>query len=415
MSDLAINGGTPVRTTRLPSNSDASGRDVGEQEIANLTEVIKSGKLFRHGGKFVIKCEEELAAKLGAKHAVAVSSGTAAVHTALGALNLDAGSEVITTPITDMGSISPIIFQNCIPVFADLDPKYCTLSPESIEQRITDKTGAIIAVHLFGQPADMDGIMSVAEKHGLPVIEDCAQAHLAKYKGKMVGTIGSMGTFSLQQSKQMTAGEGGFVVTSDDQLASHAALFADKGWNRTDDGPRDYLFLGINYRMGELTGAVAAAQINKVDRIVGNRRRAAQALTGKIKDVPGVLAADNRPGCESSWWLYPLMIDESVLSCTPSEFAKALSAEGVGAGQGYIGRPIYMSAMLQQRNTYGRTGCPFTCERYGRDMVYREEDCPNTMEILRRLITLPINEFFTDQDVDDIATAVAKVAEAYRK
>lgn len=128
MSELAVNGGTPVRTAPLPSNSNSTGRDIGEEELANLTEVVKSGKLFRHGGTFVQQCEREYAAKIGVKHAVAVTSGTAAIHTALGALNLDAGSEVITTPITDMGTIAPIIFQNCIPIFADLDPVYYTLS-----------------------------------------------------------------------------------------------------------------------------------------------------------------------------------------------------------------------------------------------------------------------------------------------
>lgn len=413
MSELAVAGGTPIRRTPLPSNSNATGRDVGAEELTNLTEVIQSGKLFRYGGKFVEQCERDFAAKLGLNHAVAVSSGTAAVHTALGALNLDAGSEVITSPITDMGTIAPIIFQNCIPIFADLDPEFFTLAAESIEKCITDKTGAIIVVHLFGQPADMDAICAIGEKHGIPIIEDCAQAHMAQYNGRLVGTIGQLGCFSLQQSKQMTAGEGGLVVTNDSALAKRAGLFSDKGWNRADE-PRDYLFLGTNYRMGELTGAVAVAQVGKVDKIVGNRRRSADLLTSKIKDTPGVIAGGERPGCRSSWWHYPLMIDESVIGCEPKQFARAVSAEGIPASHGYIGRPIYMSPFLQEKATYGRTQCPYSCERYGRQVSYKEDDCPNAVEILRRVITLPMNEFFTDADVQDIADAVVKVAAAYR-
>lgn len=413
MSDLAVNGGNPVRTRPLPSVSDVSGRDFGEAEIANLTDVIKTGRLFRYGGKYVDKFEQDFASRLDMQHAAAVTSGTAAIHTALGALNLDVGSEVITAPITDMGTVAPILLQNCIPVFADLDPLYYTMTPRSIEERITNRTGAIIVVHLFGQPADMGAIIEIARQHGLPVIEDCCQAYLAEYHGRLVGTIGDIGCFSLQQSKHMTAGDGGVVVTNNDNLAGRARLFADKGWPRTGD-VRDYLFLGVNYRMNELTGAVAAAQCGKVDGVVERRRRAADALTEAISGLAGVVAPLVREGAKHSWWLYPLTIDEQALTCAPKEFAQALSAEGIGAGHGYIGKPIYMSPVLQQKTTYGSSRCPFSCP-YGRDIAYREEDCPDTMDILRRIITIPCNEFHTDADVRDIAEAITKVAVAYRR
>jgi dTDP-4-amino-4,6-dideoxygalactose transaminase len=412
MAELAINGGNPVRTVPLPTVGDISGRDFGEAEIANLTEVVKTGRMFRYGGKFVDRFEADFAVKLNMKHAVAVTSGTAAVHTAMGAVNLDVGSEVITAPITDMGTVAPILLQNCVPVFADLDPVYFTMLPESIEERITDKTGAIIVVHLFGQPADMDAILDIGRRYGIPVIEDCCQAYLAEYKGKLVGTMGDIGCFSLQQSKHITAGDGGIVVTNDEGLGSRMRLFADKGWPREGD-VRDYLFLGINYRMNELTGAVAAAQCGKVENVVEKRRRAAKLLTEAIENVPGVIPPKVRAGCKHSWWLYPLMIDEQVLSCSPKDFARALAAEGIGAGHGYIGRPIYMSPILQDKLTYGGSKCPFTCPYYGRQRDYREEDCPNTVEILRRIITVPCNEFFTDSDVGDIAEAVNKVARAF--
>ncbi|NLN76111.1 MAG: DegT/DnrJ/EryC1/StrS family aminotransferase [Armatimonadetes bacterium] len=414
MSDLAIDGAQRVRSTPLPNVGDISGRTFGDEEIANLTEVIRSGKLFRFGGKFVEKFEQDFAAMLNVKHAVAVTSGTAAIHTALGALNCDIAKEMITTPITDMGTIAPIMFQNCIPIFADLEPEYFNLLPESIEAQITDKTAAIIVVHLFGQPANMDAILAIGKKYNIPVIEDCCQAYLAQYNGKLVGTMGDIGCFSLQQSKHIASGDGGIIVTNDDELARRARLFADKGWPRGGD-VRQYVFLGINYRMNELTGAVASAQVGKVDNTVHSRRAVAKAMTEKLASIPGIVVPKVREGCEHSWWLYPFMIDENVFSVSPKEFAAAVSAEGVGVGHGYIGQPIYMGQILQEKATYGKSQCPFSCPHYGKELVYKPEDCPNALEILRRLLILPCNERFTESDIDDIYNAVAKVAKAYTK
>lgn len=414
MADLAINGGPKVRTTPLPSVNDISGRTFGDAELANLNEVIKSGKLFRYGGKFVTQFEEDFAKKLGMKHAVAVTSGTAAIHTALGALNEDVAQEMITTPITDMGTIAPIMMQNCIPIFADLEPEYYDLLPQSIESRITDKTRAILVVHLFGQPADMDAILALGKKYNIAVIEDCCQSYLAEYKGKLVGTMGEIGCFSLQQSKHMSSGDGGIIVTNDDELAYRARLFADKGWPR-GTGPRQYGFLGVNYRMNELTGAVAAAQVGKVEGIVERRRKAANMLTERLSQVGGILTPKVREGCDHSWWQYPLMIDESAFTCTSKEFAAAVSSEGISMGFGYIGQPIYMCQILQDKATYGKSQCPFSCPHYGKEVNYREEDCPNTVDILNKLLVGSCNESFTEKDVDDYATAIAKVAAAFAK
>jgi len=411
MEKLAIEGGTPVRTTPLPSVSNRSGRDLGKEEIANLTEVINSGTLFRYGGKFVEKFEREFPAMLGVRHGIASTSGTSALHIAVACVNPNPGDEIITAPITDMGTIIGILFQNAIPVFADLDPETNTMLPESIEERITEKTKAIIVVHLFGQMADMDPIMEIARRHGLKVIEDCCQAYLAEYKGRLAGTIGDIGCFSLQQSKHMTAGDGGITITNDDDLARHARLFADKGWPR-EPGARDYLFLGINYRMNELSGAVACAQLGKVRGVVERRRTAADRLTALISDAPGVKTPTVREGCKHSWWLYPITIDEKVLGVTPQEFGAAVTKEGVPASVGYIGKPIYMNPVFLDRMTYGTSGCPFTCSK-ATPREYRAEDCPNTLEILRTIINLPCNELFTEQDVADIAHAVTKVAKYY--
>jgi perosamine synthetase len=402
---LAVEGGLPVRSTPLPNVGGKPGRDIGEEELANLREVIETGKLFVHGGKFVSQFEREFAQLLGVKHAVACTSGTAAVHTAVGMINPNPGDEIITSPITDMGTIIGILAQNAIPVFADLDPRTYTLLPESVESCITDKTKAIVVVHLFGHPTDMDAIMQLADKYGLWVIEDCAQAYLAEDNGRLVGTIGHIGCFSLQQSKHMTTGDGGIIVTNDDHLAERARLFVDKGWPRHQGAPRGYLFLGMNYRMNELTGAVACAQLSKVRNVVDRRRAIADAITKRISDVPGVNPPFVRRECKHSWWLYPITIDESILDVTPKQFAKALTAEGIPAEQGYIGEPIYMSPLFQNADT-----CP-----YARPREYKPSDTPNAVEILRKVITIGCNEFFEDKDVNDISEAVAKVAKYYSR
>ncbi len=410
---LAVDGGTPVRTTSLPSVGNKSGRDFGQEEMANLTEVMDSGTLFRYGGKFVVQLEQEFAGMLGLKHGVASTSGTSAIHIAIGAIQPNPGDEIITSPITDMGTLIGIMAQNAIPVFADLDPRTFTLLPESVESLITEKTKAIIPVHLFGQMADMDPIMAIGKKYGIPVIEDCCQAYFSEYKGHLSGTMGAINCFSMQQSKHMTTGDGGITVTDDDNLSTRAKLFMDKGWPREPGVPREYLFLGMNYRMNELTGAVAAAQIRKVRNTVEKRRRIADQITGLIKDAPGVIPPFVREGCKHSWWLYALMIDQKAMKCTPAEFATALSREGIPASVGYIGKPIFTTEIFQKQRAYGY-GCPFTCP-HATPREYNESDTPNTLTILANIMPLSINEFFTEQDIEDYGKAINKVARAYAK
>ncbi|MCD6399801.1 DegT/DnrJ/EryC1/StrS family aminotransferase [candidate division WOR-3 bacterium] len=259
MEELAINGGPKTRDTSVkpwPSVSNASGRLFGDEEKQLLEEVIDSGTLFRYGGKTVQTFEEEMAAKYGVKHATAVTSGTAALHTAVAALDLDVGDEVITTTVTDAGTVIGILQCNCVPVFADVDRRTMIMRPDSIEAAISERTRAIIVVHLFGQPAPMDEVMDIAQRHKLYVIEDCAQAHGARFDGQLVGTIGHLGAFSMQQSKQITTGDGGVVISNDDELAARARMFHDKFYDRRGEY-RGYERLGINYRMNELTRRVA--------------------------------------------------------------------------------------------------------------------------------------------------------------
>jgi len=210
-----------IPEVKLPSDQDFSGRTLGEEEIINLAEAVKSGTLTSTKGTFVKQFEEQFKKHLGVKHAHACSSGTAAIHCAVAAVNPEPGDEIITTSITDMGALTPIVYQGAIPVFADVDPRTCNVTAKTIEARISEKTKAICVTHLFGNPCDMHEIMALAKKHNLPVIEDCAQAFMSTSDGKPVGVIGDIGCFSLQQGKHITTGEGGIVVSNNDALARH--------------------------------------------------------------------------------------------------------------------------------------------------------------------------------------------------
>ncbi len=405
MSKLAIEGGKPLRTKPFPSK-----KGMGKEELNLLTKVIESGFLFRYNGKMVKTFEEEFALTYGIKEAIACTSGTAAIHIALGAINPEPGDEIITSPITDLGTVIPILFQNCIPVFADVDKDTYNLKAEEIEKKITEKTRAIIVVHLFGQPAPVDKILKVARRHNLYLIEDCAQAHLASYKDRLVGTWGDIGCFSLQQSKHITTGDGGITITNNSRLAKRAKLFSDKCYSR-DGSSRDPYFLGLNYRMTELQGAVALAQLKKVKGIVKRRRRVAKLLTSGLSKLKGVNPPRILEGAVSSYLLYPLTIDEKRLGRTTSNFVKALSREGIPASNSYAGgKPVYLYKIFQRKATYGKSHCPFDCPRYGKKIEYKKGLCPQAEEALKRLILLPCNEFFTQKDIEDIVRGVEKVA-----
>jgi perosamine synthetase len=408
---LAAVGGTPVICTPLPSVSDVSGRDLGEEEIRLVTEVIRSGRLNRVGGGYVTRFEEEFARLHGAPWAVASTSGTAALHVAVGAVNPDPGDEIVVAPITDMGSVIPILFQNAIPVFADVNHATYTVTEESISRVMTERTRAIIVVHLFGAPVEMEPILKLAKSRGVPVIEDCAQAYLAEYQGRLVGSMGDLGCFSMQQSKHMTTGDGGMTLVNNPEYESRARLFADKGWPREGE-VRDHLFLAPNYRMSEITAAVGLAQLGKLRGVVERRRAVAEALTRALAGMPGIEPPPLREGSKASYWLYPFTLNEEKLGVSTSEFARLLSAEGVPVSHGYIGRPIFMCRMLQEQATYGRSRCPYDCGRASRRVSYGEDDCPNSWEALRRLLVLPVNEQFSEEDLAAIIKAFQKVYRA---
>ena len=260
-------------TPRFPSDQDASGRLLGGEEVALVTEAIRSGTLTSTKGSFVRRFTEGFAAMLGAAHASACASGTAAVHAAIAAIDPEPGDEIVTSPVTDMGAIAPILYQTAIPVFADVDPRTGNVTAQAIERVLSERTRAIVVTHLFGNPAEMGPILALVERRGIPVIEDCAQAYGATYDGRPLGTLGAVGCFSLQQGKHITTGEGGIVVTDDAALARRMRLFIDKAWGYGDERP-DHTFAALNGRMSELQGAVALAQLGKLPQSAGRWPRA---------------------------------------------------------------------------------------------------------------------------------------------
>ncbi|NLO06455.1 MAG: DegT/DnrJ/EryC1/StrS family aminotransferase [candidate division WS1 bacterium] len=404
---LAINGGQPVRTRPFPSEGK-----VGKEELKELVDVIDSGAMNRWGGTKVVAFEEEFADIHGAEWSVASTSGTAAIHVAMGMVNPAPGQEIITGPITDMGSIVPILYQGAIPTFAECDAETFNMDPADIEAKITEKTAAIMAIHLFGNPCDMDPIMEIARAHNLPVIEDCSQAHLSEYKGRLVGTIGDIGCFSLQQSKHITCGDGGITITNDEEFGLRGKLFMDKGWHRALYGPRKYEVFGPNYRMNELSGAVALAQTRKLRDIIARRRANGDLLRELVADVPNVRAQKLIEGCKHTYWQFGMRVEEGA-PFTADEFAEALKAEGISCGAHYIGRPIFLCHdALRNQRLFGNSHHPFDHPNARPGIKYDDDTTPRTQEVLDRLVQPHCpTQFMSEEDVRDIGAAIRKVAE----
>lgn len=406
MEKLAIEGGEPFRKTPFPGRTP-----FGDEEVELVTRAIRSQNLFQWSGTMVSDFERGFAELYGAKHAVSSTSGTAAIHLAVGTIDPNPGDEIITAPISDLGSVSPILQQNAIPIFADIDPATFNLDPEDVERKITGRTRAIIAVHLFGNACDMEALLDISRRHGIPLIEDCSQAHATRYRGRWLGTLGEFGCFSLQQSKHMTTGDGGMTLASGEAHWERMRFFVDKGFQRKGWGPRAYLFLAPNYRMTELQGAVGLAQLPKVRQVVERRMALGRLLTELLGQVEGIQPAATTPGSEHSFWAYPVRTGE----LDGVKFGEALAAEGVGNMPGYIGKPIYLcTEALTARKTYGTSGFPFASPYTARQIEYVEGMCPRTDEGLRHLFVLFFNENYTEADIRDLAGAIAKVARARR-
>jgi dTDP-4-amino-4,6-dideoxygalactose transaminase len=402
---LAIEGGKPVREpvdwemVGLPGLSAVLPRKVGSEEIEAVVDVLRQGLATDRIKEF----EEAFAKAHGVRYGVAVNSGTSAPHTAVFAIGLRPGEEVICGPISDPGSIIGIIAQKAIPVFGDVDPR--TLN--------------IMAIHLCGQPCDMDPILKIAKKHNLVVIEDAAQSHFAEYKGKKAGSIGDIACFSLWWGKQMMSGnQGGMVITNDKGYADRARFFADgRGCSITSKEGFFYQtaqILGFNYRMDQMQAAVGLAQLAKLDEQIKRRIEAAELLTSLLKEIEGISPPYIVDGAKHTYWLYPFWMQEGKFQVSNYQFAKALCAEGVPC----MPKEYYLLCdhkMLLERRAYEGIECPFRCPQLGTDIKYTRGMCPKAEKTLRECIFIVWHQFFSGDDVRDMARAIQKVADHYRR
>jgi perosamine synthetase len=398
----------PAQTTqiKLPSDQESSGRTLGEEEILMVAEAIRSGTLTSTKGKFTKELEKQFAKLIGVKYAYACSSGSAAIHTAVSAINPEPGDEIITTSITDMGGLTPILYQTAIPVFCDVDPLTWNVTADSIEKCISPRTKAIVVTHLFGNCANMTEIRAMADRHNLPIIEDTAQAFLATHDGKFAGTMGAVGCFSLQQGKHITTGEGGFVVTNDDELAHRMYLFINKGFDYGRPTQPDHWFIAPNYRISELQGAVALAQMSKLEGVVERRRAAADKLTAKIKDIAGITPPWHDSRNNHVYWKYCLCVDASQIEGGSVGLAKILKEEkGIFSAPRYIQKPAFQCEIFEKQITFGNSHFPFTLAR-PEALDYSPELFPGTFKGLEHVLVLPWNEQYTDEHIDYIADAL---------
>jgi len=407
---------SPLIPNKLPTIADNSGRMLGDEEKQALMEVIDSGTLAYIYGTKVRDFEEAYAKLHDMPYSVAVSSGTAALHTALIYLNPEPGDEIIVSPITDMGTVIPILYQQAIPVFVDVEENTQNMDPNLIEQSITDRTKAIMVTHMHGIPADMDPIMEISKKYGIPVIEDCAQAHMATYKGALVGTFGDLSCFSFQQSKHITTGDGGMVLSKTPNWNGRdLRLSFDKGWPRDKPG-RDHLFLAPNYHMTELQAAVGLAQIKKYPQIVNQRRAMGKLLSKKLGESDLIKLFSPLPNTTSTFFGYGFRIDLEKLKSSGAQIAKELQLEGLKCELGYPGPvPLYSYPMIAEYKTFGTSGLPFTSSHTTKKWSFEKGLCPVAEKVCQETIMLPWNEGLREEHVDLIANAIITVLERNRK
>ena len=407
-SQLAINGGAPVRTAPLPTTNPGAAV-YGREEAEAAMEVILAQSPFRYYGPNVLgrvkQFERALAQKLGARHALGVTSGTAALICALKACGIGPGDKVIVPACTFVATAGAVICAGAVPVFCDIDESL-NMDPSQIE-RVADRyTKAIIPVPILGVPCRMDEIMAAARRLGLMVIEDVAQSMGCTWQGRACGTFGDINAFSLQMNKTLTTGEGGAVVTDSTRLYERAVRYHDQGVLREPDGlPGDELFAGQNYRMSEISGAVACAQLAKLDGILASLRKTKKLIKDELKGVVPFRRIDDEAGDAGNYFMLVLPDAE-----VRAQFEKAMKAEGVGFGCLYGGRPVYMLPQIFNQMVPDRNGFPFN--QFDEPVVYTEDMCPRAVELMPRNLIIQLSPQYGEQDVEDIIRAVRKVAGA---
>jgi dTDP-4-amino-4,6-dideoxygalactose transaminase len=413
---LALCGGPPTVTRALQPF-----RSVGEEEAQAAAEVVRGGVLsayigapgeFFLGGSRVRAFEEQAARYFGVKHAVAVNSWTSGLEACIGAIGVEPGDEIITSPWTMAATATSILQWNAIPVFADIDRETFNLDPRSVERLVSPRTRAILAVDIFGQSADMPALRAIAQRHGLKLLVDTAQAPGARIGGRYAGTLADIGGFSLNYHKHIHCGEGGIVVTDDDRLARRAQLIRNHGECVVQGSEPAELanILGHNFRMGEIEAAIASIQLGKLAARVESRQRAAARLDGALADLPGLRTPRVAPECSHVYYVYGLTLDTQALGVGRERLLEALRAEGVpGLFGGY--QNIHLLPLFQRKIAYGTGGFPWTSPYASRDVSYAPGTCPVAEELHARSffgLNLCMHEY-GDEEIDQVAAAFRKV------
>jgi len=407
---LALLGGMPAKTKPY-----TKGVRFGREEEEAAVAVIRSQKLWmKQGGTRVPAVEKTICELWGVPHAVVCSSGTAAVHTAVVACGVEPGDEVILNPTTDWGSICGVLAVGAVPVFADLHPETLSLDPESVARRITGKTRAIIAVHVSGYPCHIREIVAIARDREVKVIEDCAQSPLALLDGRPVGTFGDIGAFSTNDSKHVSCGEGGFVITSDGEMAGIARLFIDKTYAKGKArGETDVTFLGFNYRMTELSAAILEVQLRKLEEQIRRRAAYAERLAAGLEGIAGLRVVKPRAGTRCAYWFLLACLEPERLTADRTTIVQALSAEGIGVWAALSpASTLYGTTALREKRLYpfGRTAPA----QFLKDRRYESGLCPVAERIAATVMCFPVSPFYTEEDADETIAGIRKVFAHYR-
>jgi dTDP-4-amino-4,6-dideoxygalactose transaminase len=374
---------------------------VGEEEIEAVAKVLRSGYYVQ--GPTVKKFEEKFAEYVGTKYAIATNSGTAALHIALAAAGIGTGDEVIVPALTFFSTASSVIHNNAIPVFADIDPEIYCLDPDDMAKKITHKTKAVIPVHLYGHPAEMDSIMEIAKTHNLLVIEDAAQAHGAEYKGRKVGSIGHVGCWSFYATKNMTTGEGGMITTNDPNIAKKARIIRNHGMISRDD----HALLGYNYRMNEIAAAIGLVQLSKLDKLNEVRRKNSMYLLKELEGVKWINLPKIKPYVKHAFFWCPVRVYEERLGMKTKDLVAKLRERGVEVRHRYVA-PLYRQPVLLNQNAYPRK-CPFSCPIYGKKIDYSQFHCPNAEKITGKIIGLPNHPKLKREELDKVISTIRSI------
>jgi dTDP-4-amino-4,6-dideoxygalactose transaminase len=408
--ELAINGGKPVRVKPYPKWPVFSQKDKND-----LIAVLDDGRMTSITGPKVKEFEDKYAEKFGVKYALATSNGLAALHLALSAFEIGPGDEVIVPAHTFIGTVIPVIMANAIPVFVDVELDTFNIDPSKIEEAITDRTKAIIPVHLNGLSAEMDKIMKIAKKYNLFVIEDACQAHGGYYKGKKLGTIGEIGCFSFFEDKVITTGEGGMLITDNKDyydLARSISSYGEDLITNISDRKYEYMRIGFNYRMGSLNAALGINQLDRLDLMVEKRNKNAKYLIKNLSTVEGVIPPKEFDYCLHAYYKFVCRIDREKISVDIKKFVESIKAERIPATTRYP-KPLPLQKVFKEKCGYGKTDCPYGCDKYGKEPAFLKGSWPIAERVGKDAFVLLIHPSVEEIDLKDVVAAVKKVATYY--